>query len=234
MSHPVVIVGAGPVGLAAAAHARRRGLEVVVLERGEAAGAAVTEWGHVRLFSSWSELVDPVRPALLARAGWWAPDPTAYPTGAQWVQEYLAPLAEALPREGAVRYGTGWGVARRGRDLLVDAGRDHRAVRRPRRGRRRAPGGRASAVVDASGTWLGPNPLGADGYRLPGERAHAGADHATASRTCRPGRRRAVRRQARRRRRHRRLGAERPGRAGPARGAGAGDQGELARPAAAR
>ena len=72
---PLVVFGAGPIGLAAAAHARARGLDVVVLEQGREAGAAVREWGHVRLFSSWAELVDPAAAALLAPTGWQAPDP---------------------------------------------------------------------------------------------------------------------------------------------------------------
>ena len=67
MPHPVVIIGAGPIGLAGAAHAQSRGLETIVLEAGESAGAAVREWGHVRLFSPWSELADPVAAALLDR-----------------------------------------------------------------------------------------------------------------------------------------------------------------------
>ncbi len=56
---PLVIVGAGPIGLAAAAHAQARGLPAVVLELGNGPGAAIREWAHVRLFSAWSELVDP-------------------------------------------------------------------------------------------------------------------------------------------------------------------------------
>ena len=58
-SLPVAIIGAGPIGLAAAANAAERGMDFVVLEAGPDAGAAVGEWAHVRLFSSWSELVDP-------------------------------------------------------------------------------------------------------------------------------------------------------------------------------
>ena len=56
---PLVVVGAGPIGLAAAAHAVERGLPTVVLEAGDGPGAAVADWGHVRLFSPWRELVDP-------------------------------------------------------------------------------------------------------------------------------------------------------------------------------
>ena len=46
---PVVVIGAGPVGLAAAAHLLERGLEPLVLEAGDGPGAAVAAWGHVRL-----------------------------------------------------------------------------------------------------------------------------------------------------------------------------------------
>ena len=68
MQHPVVIIGAGPIGLAAAAHAAERDLDFVVLEAGVDAGAAIGEWAHVRLFSAWRELVDPAARRLLATA----------------------------------------------------------------------------------------------------------------------------------------------------------------------
>src|SRR5699024_1779189 len=118
---PVVVIGAGPQGLAAGAHLAERGLEPVVLEAGAAAGAAVADWGHVRLFSPWSELVDSASERLLVAAGWARPG-QAYPTGAQWVEQYLAPLAEALGER--VRYRARVvGVARKGRDRSVDCGR---------------------------------------------------------------------------------------------------------------
>lgn len=166
-----IVIGAGPVGLAAAAHLRERGLPVRVLEQGPSAGAAVRDWGHVRLFSPWSELVDPAARRLLEPTGWSAPDPERYPTGADWAERYLQPLADAL---GVVEYGARvTGVARAGRDLVVDAGREdasyavHVAT----------PAGsevlHARAVVDASGTWSRANPLGADGYPAVGEEDHA-------------------------------------------------------------
>ena len=62
---PVVVIGAGPIGLAAAAELRERGLTPLVFERGTTAGAAISEWNHVRLFSRWSELVSPAARRLL-------------------------------------------------------------------------------------------------------------------------------------------------------------------------
>src|SRR6478672_7033801 len=77
---PVVVIGAGPQGLAAAAPLLERGLDPIVLESGRGPGAAVAEWGHVRLFSEWSELVDQAAARLLEPNGWAAPI-SGYPTG---------------------------------------------------------------------------------------------------------------------------------------------------------
>lgn len=168
--YPVVVVGAGPSGLAAAAELVGRGLEPVVLEAGGQAGAAVAQWHHVRLFSRWSELVAPAARRLLEPTGWVAPAGDGYPTGAQWAAEYLVPLAEALGDR--VRFGARVvGVARRGRDRVVDAGRDSEPLTvhvRTAEGEERIT---ARAVVDASGTWAVPNPLGGDGLPAVGERA---------------------------------------------------------------
>ena len=173
---PVVVVGAGPAGLAAAAQAQARGLSVVVLEAGGGAGAAVREWSHVRLFSPWSELVDPVAEELLTEHGWTSPDPASYPTGADWVEQYLAPLAAVLADRPGVDLRFGHrviGVARTGRDRLVaiDRGEVPFTVHvQTSEGRGQVT---AAAVIDASGTWGTPNPLGADGYVAPGEAEHA-------------------------------------------------------------
>ncbi|RKN40145.1 FAD-dependent oxidoreductase [Streptomyces hoynatensis] len=195
---PVVVIGAGPVGLAAAAHLTERGIRTLVLERGARAGAAVREWGHVRLFSTWRELIDPAAERLLAPTGWVRPEAGRYPTGAEWAAEYLQPLADALGER--VRYGaTVTGVARAGRDRVVDSGRAHQpftvhltlaegdeaeipsgtALGAPPSVSLGAPPsvswGRISAraVIDASGTYGTPNPLGADGYPAEGEQALA-------------------------------------------------------------
>ena len=106
------------------------------------------------------------------------------------------------------------GVGRAGRDLLVDSGREDD----PFAVHVEDPAGRerllASAVVDASGTWTSPNPLGADGYPALGRARARRPHHLRHPRLRRPGRRRALRRQARRRRRQGRLGPGRAHRAG--------------------
>ncbi|MFD3874600.1 NAD(P)-binding domain-containing protein [Streptomyces sp. NPDC058623] len=170
---PVVVIGAGPAGLAAAAHLTGRGIEPLVLETGPAAGAAVREWGHVRLFSTWSEVVDPAAEKLLAPTGWTAPDGTTYPSGADWADLYLQPIADVLGDK--VRYGaTVTGVSRQGRDRIVDADREQqpftvRVVNADGSEERVL----ARAVIDASGTWSTPSPIGGDGLPALGEQAAA-------------------------------------------------------------
>ncbi|MFG2593322.1 NAD(P)-binding domain-containing protein [Streptomyces sp. NPDC048438] len=168
---PVVVIGAGPTGLAAAAHLVERGIEPLVLEAGPTAATAVRDWSHVRLFSTWGELTDPAAEKLLAPTGWSRPDASTYPTGRDWAEQYLQPLADVLGDK--VRYGaTVTGVSRLGRDRIVDADREQQpfTIRFAR-----ADGGEerilGRAVIDASGTWSTPGPAGADGLPALGERA---------------------------------------------------------------
>nr|WP_203732564.1 NAD(P)-binding domain-containing protein [Streptomyces sp. SID12501] len=170
---PVVVIGAGPIGLAAAVRLVERGIEPLVLEAGPVAGSAVREWSHVRLFSTWGEVVDPAAEKLLAPTGWVRPDAAAYPTGGDWAERYLQPLADALGDR--VRYGTTvTGVARAGRDRIVDSGRDEQPFTvHVRSGDGVEARISARAVVDASGTWSAPGPMGADGLPALGERTAA-------------------------------------------------------------
>ncbi|MFE5616826.1 NAD(P)-binding domain-containing protein [Streptomyces sp. NPDC056524] len=170
---PVVVIGAGPAGLAAAAHLVDRGLEALVLEAGARAGSAVREWSHVRLFSTWGEVTDPAAEKLLAPTGWVKPEAGTYPTGGDWAERYLQPLADALGDR--VRVGARvTGVSRAGRDRIVDTDRESR----PFTVHVTYADGReerllARAVIDASGTWAVPGPAGGDGLPALGERAAA-------------------------------------------------------------
>jgi thioredoxin reductase len=173
-NRPVVVIGAGPLGLAAAAHLVERGLMPLVLEQGSGPASAVAEWSHVRLFSAWPELVDQAAARLLAPTGWTPPE-VGYPTGGEWIDDYLAPLASALAEH--VRYDARVvAVSRKGRDRLVDAGRAEQPftvhVTSADGAEERIE---ARAVIDASGTWRRPSPAGADGIPALGERAATAA-----------------------------------------------------------
>jgi thioredoxin reductase len=172
-SLPVAIIGAGPIGLAAAAHLLRKGETPLIFEAGPSAGAAVLQWGHVRLFSPWRELLDREATALLVAEGWIAPDPEAYPTGRELVEDYLAPLANTPQIKPHLRLGTRVvAVSRQGIDKMKTPGREQA----PFALRLRTASGEerdvlARAVLDASGTYQTPNPLGAYGIPALGEQA---------------------------------------------------------------
>ena len=170
---PVVVIGAGPAGLAAAAHLADQGIESLVLEAGATAGATVREWAHVRLFSTWDEVVDPAAEKLLAPTGWTRPDPATYPSGGDWAEQYLQPLANVLGDR--VRLGARvTGVSRTGRDRIVDADRDQQPfVVHITHTDGREERVFARAVIDASGTWSTPSPAGASGLPALGEKAAA-------------------------------------------------------------
>ncbi|WP_407836073.1 NAD(P)-binding domain-containing protein [Streptomyces sp. DSM 116496] len=171
---PVIVIGAGPIGLAAAARLIERNIEPLVLEAGPAAASAVRDWSHVRLFSTWSEVTDPAAEKLLAPTGWIKPDGATYPSGGDWAERYLQPLADALGDR--VRYGaTVTGVSRSGRDRIVDADRESQPFVVHLTG---ADGREerifARAVIDASGTWSAPSPAGGSGLYALGEKGAAG------------------------------------------------------------
>lgn len=180
-SHPVIIIGAGPIGLAAAAQLSERNQDFRVLEAGPGAGSAINAWGHIRLFSTWRYNIDAAARRLLETpsehyAGdWEAPRETRLPSGAELVTEYLEPLAAHPALASKISYGhrvtkvtriqsTGNGVDKtrtqdRAESLFlvrtetVDGTVDLLA----------------RAVIDASGTWGNANPVGRSGIEAIGE-----------------------------------------------------------------
>ncbi len=173
MRFPVVVIGAGPVGLAAAAHLLSRGLTPLVLEAGAGVAANMRKWSHVRMFSPWKYNVDKAAEALLEGTGWAFPDPESYPTGGDLVNRYLQPLADRLAPY--IRLGARvTAVSREGFDKMKTAGREKAPFLVQYT---QADGTEeyllAEAVIDASGSYVNPNPMGAAGVPAAGERAAA-------------------------------------------------------------
>jgi thioredoxin reductase len=170
-SLPVAVIGAGPVGLAAAAHLRKYGQPFLVLEAGAEPGAAIRQWGHVRTFSPWRFMVDAAARELLESAGWQAPDVDAIPTGDELVDGFVAPLAQHPAIAPHVRFNARVvSVGRKDFDKVRTKGREQQPFEI------RLDNGEAieaRAVIDASGTWYAPNPAGSGGVPVPGEREHA-------------------------------------------------------------
>jgi hypothetical protein len=170
MSKSVVVIGAGPVGLAAAAHLLERGLQPMVLEAGPEAGHAVRQWQHVQLFSPWEYNVDKAAARLLAPSGWNSPDPHVYPTGAELLERYIEPLATRTPLKEVIRTSSRvTSVGRAGFDKAKSKGREHAPFEIRYQNGKGPEILHADAVVDASGTWQSPNPAGANGLPAIGE-----------------------------------------------------------------
>ena len=172
---PVVIIGAGPVGLAAAAHLLDRGMEPLLLEAGAQVGANIAQWRHVRLFSPWCMALDTVGVRMLHQVGWLGPDPDALPTGGDLLDRYLHPLAALPELSSRIRLNTVvTAVARRHVDKVRSPGREQVPfLVRTRDASGQLADLQAQAVIDASGTWTQPNPLGASGLPALGEPAAA-------------------------------------------------------------
>lgn len=170
---PIAVLGAGPVGLAAAAHLRLRGLPALILEASNRVGSNVSEWGHVRLFSPWRYLVDPEARRLLERHGWEHPDPEQHPTGAELIRGYLESLASLPEIAPLLQFGHRvTAVTRLGYDRMKSAGREQEPFVVIAEGPHGEVRLKARAVIDATGTWTSPNPLGAGGVPAMGERGN--------------------------------------------------------------
>jgi thioredoxin reductase len=174
-SLPIAVIGGGPVGLAAAAHLMARGLPVTMYEAGSGVGSNIRDWGHVRVFTPWRYCVDPAATMLLNRYGWRLPAAGDYPTGAELVSFYLEPLA-ATPELAAVIETNArvTAISRQGLDKVVSHGRETRPFVLAVASKKGIRRDLARAIIDASGTWTTPNPLGASGLLAIGEAEFAG------------------------------------------------------------
>ncbi len=172
---PVVIIGGGPVGLAAASHLYEKGAPFILFEAGDSVAASVLAWGHVQLFSPWRYCIDEAGRRLLEANAWTSPDLDTYPNGKQLADQYLLPLAACPEIAPHIRTGVKViSIARYGLDKMKNENREEAPFLVTLE---RQDGTEetllARAVIDASGTYSSPNPLGSSGIPAPGERRSA-------------------------------------------------------------
>ncbi|MBU8729612.1 NAD(P)-binding domain-containing protein [Cytobacillus oceanisediminis] len=164
---PVAIIGAGPVGLAAAAHLASRGQSFILLESGKQAGANIKSWGHIRLFSPWRYNIDKAAARLLSANGWVQPQLEALPTGEELVEHYLKPLSRLPEIKPFIHLNTKvLSVGRKDTDKMKTANRENIpfVIHAEENGEYKTY--ESKAVIDAAGTWGNPNPASSSGIWL--------------------------------------------------------------------
>jgi hypothetical protein len=168
---PIAVIGTGPVGMAAAAQLLRQGFTPLILEAGTSIASNLESYRHVRMFSPWHYNIDHAASALLAESGWIAPNPEELPTAGEIIDQYLAPLAALPALAPHIRLGHRvQQISREGYDKVKTVGREDA----PFVLQVDSPDGpvllHTQAIIDATGTWSNPNPLGANGLPVRGER----------------------------------------------------------------
>jgi thioredoxin reductase len=124
------------------------------------------------MFSPWEFNIDPESRSLLEAHGWIAPHADLYPTGQDLVEQYLEPLAALPELRTRVELSTRvLGISRLGLSRSNTNGREQApfVLRVAQVGKERDI--LARAVIDASGTWTTPNPIGGNGLPALGEAA---------------------------------------------------------------
>lgn len=161
--YPVAILGAGPVGLAAAAHLAVAGESFIVFEKGADVAENIKSWQHVRLFSTWQYNIDKAAKELLQKHGWEMPPEDQLPTGQEIREHYLQPLANIPEIKPFISFNTTVvGTSKKNHDKMKTADRDQAPfvlyIEQEGETKRIL----ASAVIDATGTWTQPSPILSD------------------------------------------------------------------------
>jgi len=167
---PIVIIGAGPIGLAAAAHLHKRGQKFTILEAGSQVAENIRSWEHVSFFSPWKYNLDSASIEILADYNWEQPKSNRIPTGKELIEQYLVPLSETMELKPNIRFNSKViSISRRRINKMKNFGRDNAPFALHVLSKGRIEVVNAKAVIDASGTWENPNPIGSDGLPAIGE-----------------------------------------------------------------
>lgn len=171
---PVAIIGAGPVGLAAAAHLLKNNQKFILFEAEKSVGANILTWGHVKVFSPWEYNIDKISEELLVENGIEIPNKKDVPLGNELVNNYLKPLSEIVAIKQNLHLNTKvLSIGRKGLDKMKNANRDKLpfSIQVKENGNFKIY--EAKAVIDASGTWQNPNPVGSGGVFAIGEKENS-------------------------------------------------------------
>ncbi|PIJ98167.1 NAD(P)-binding domain-containing protein [Lysinibacillus sphaericus] len=173
---PIVIIGAGPIGLAAAAHLVEQNQSFILLESGNEIAHNIRTWGHVTLFSPWRYNINKAAKSLLEGADWVVPNLETIPTGHELIDLYLKPLAELKQIKPSIRLNSKVvGISRQLNDKMKSKNRFNQSFNIYVEKEDDIDIIEAKAVIDATGTWGNPNPANSTGVWLKNEKALA--DH---------------------------------------------------------
>ncbi|MGF1639069.1 MAG: NAD(P)-binding domain-containing protein [Cyclobacteriaceae bacterium] len=173
-NEPVAIIGAGPVGLAAASQLAIRNIPFVVFESSDQVGANILDWGHVKVFTPWKYIIDQAAKKLLDQSEWVMPDEDKLPTGREIVMQYLKPLSQLSSLKNHIKLNaTVVAIAKKRMRKIQSHFRDDHpfVVKIKQQGKEHSV--EASGIIDASGTWQNHNPIGAGGIFAEGELQNA-------------------------------------------------------------
>lgn len=167
---PVAIIGGGPVGLAAAAHLTLKNIPFTIFEAGQSVGQNMLSWSHVRVFSPWKYNIDSAAKKLLLPTDWIAPDENRLPTGKELVEGYFLPLANLPQIKPYLHLNSKViSIGRKGLDKMKTLGREDKPFSIKVEENGAINYYEAKAVIDATGTWNQPNPIGSGGVDAEGE-----------------------------------------------------------------
>ncbi len=167
---PVVIIGAGPIGLATASHLSKRNIAFLILEAGDRIAQNIESWRHVSMFSPWEYNLDRASISLLERYDWEKPVDHLIPTGGELIDHYLSPLSNTKEIKPHLRLSSRVvAISRKRINKIKDYSRDRAPFVLRVQTQNATEIIHARAIIDASGTWHNPNPSGADGLPAIGE-----------------------------------------------------------------